>query len=202
MGSLVVHNSRIPGMFAAIGPAGEIISYPLNADCVMLGRTVSYDKDTSRLRWRSAWSGTAPEIESLVYLSNEGSLAGKKCSYVEGDLIVAYRSPRVGEGASSPNSMVFSDWVVFSGGGGDASCAPGTTLYASKIVLTTDCEDPEGDGVERIELDGEKIAIAKPQGSATVDLKQILQSKIVELRLCSLEGEGSRIVKVLGVEDE
>lgn len=202
MGSLVVHNSRIPGMFAAIGPAGEIISYPLNADCVMLGRTISYDKDTSKLKWRSAWSGAAPEIESLVYLSNEGSLAGKKCSYVEGDLIVAYRSPRTGEAASSPNSMVFSDWVVFSGGGGDASCAPGTTLYASKIVLTADCEDPEGDGVERIELDGEKIAIAKPQGSATVDLKQILQSKIVELRLCSLEGEGSRIVKVLGVEDE
>lgn len=202
MGTLTVHNSRIPGMFAAIGPAGEIISYPLNADCVMLGRAIAYDKDTSKLKWRSAWSGAAPEIESLVYLSNEGSLAGKKCSYVEGDLIVAYRAPRVGEAATSPNSMVFSDWVVFSGGGGDASCAPGTTLYASKIVLTADCDDPEGEGVERIELDGDKIAIAKPQGSATVDLKQILKSKIVELKLCSLEGEGTRIVKVLGIEEE
>lgn len=196
-----LNNTRQRLMIAAIGPNGEIISYPLNMDCVKLGIVEEYNSATSLLKWHSAWDPDAVTVESFVYLSNEGQLAGLKCAYISGDMIVAYRKPKAGQ-QMDQTSLIYSDWIVFSGGGGDASCAIGTTLYASRIVITEDCTNPEANNVDHIILEGDKLIVAPAYGgSNTVDLKTILKAEIIPLKLCDADGSGTRIIQALAIPE-
>lgn len=188
-------NTRIKGAYAAVGPAGEIISQPLNADCVMLARVVTYNKVTSTLEWRSAWSPDSPMYTAKVFMSHKTILAEGQCKLEPNDLTVVYRAPMQGQVAGA-DSVAFTDWYCFVGGQGDAECAPGVTLYASKIVLTSHCEDPLNN--DYVAIDGDGIMVAKNTQTHQTTFKDILKAEVAELRLCNLESGGAiRTVKVL-----
>jgi hypothetical protein len=188
-------NTRIPGMFAAVGPNGEIISQPLNADCVMLAKVVDYVSATSVLTWKSAWSDQAPEYTAKVYMSHRTEDAGEQCKLRVGDMTVVYRAPRSGQ-VAGPDSVAFTDWYCFVGGQGDASCSPGVTLFASKIILTKHCDDPLNN--DYVAIDGDGIMVAKDTQTQQTTFKDILKAETTELQLCNLESGGAvRTVKVL-----
>lgn len=188
-------NTRIPGMFAAVGPGGEIISQPLNADCVMLAKVVSYSTTSSVLTWKSAWSDQAPTYTAKVYMSHRTEPAGEKCKLQPGDMTVVYRAPNIGQVAGQ-DSVAFTDWFCFVGGQGDASCAPGVTLFASKIILTKHCDDPLNN--DYVAIDGDGIMVAKDTQSYQTNFKDILKAETTELKLCNMESGGAlRTVKVL-----
>ena len=195
--SISAHNTRVRGMFAAMGPDGQMVTYPLNADYVMLGKIISYDSVASKAVWTPAWEDVPTDIyESLVYMSNEGILAETKCKYVADDLIIAYRSPKPGTYAGDP-SLIVSDWLIFMGGAGDVECSPGVTLYSSKIIITADCEDPEA--AEHIILTADKLI---QSGSAAeenpVDLKSILRMQRIPIKLCTQDTTQQLTVEVVG----
>lgn len=179
-----------PGMLVSISPEGTIVNTPLNTDCVMLARTVSYDPATHTLTWRSAWSPTAPEYTATVYMSNKMTPAGENCKLIAGDLTVVYRAPKPGQEAGA-DSVVFSDWVVFIGGAGDAECSPGVTLYASKVVLTDNCDDPYQH--PRVEIDADKIFVTQPSGEGTLSFKDVLFAKVQWLHLCNFDTGGATV---------
>lgn len=188
-------NTRIKGAYAAVGPNGEIISQPLNADCVMLAKVISYNKDTSLLTWRSAWSPDAPTYVAKVFMSHQTVLAGSQCKLEADDMTVVYRAPMAGQ-VAGVNSVAFTDWYCFVGGQGDAECAPGVTLYASKIILTSHCEDPLNN--DYVAIDGDGIMVAKGTQTHQTNFKDVLKAEVVELQLCNLESGGAiRTVKVL-----
>jgi hypothetical protein len=192
--TLNVQTDRLaPGFLVSISPEGSIVNTPLNTDCVMLARVVSYDQNTHTLRWRSAWSPTAPEFDAFVYMSNKFTPAGDNCKLITGDLTVVYRAPMPGKQADS-SSVVFSDWVVFIGGAGDAECSPGVTLYASKIILTDNCEDPFLH--PRVEIDAEKIFVAQPSDEGQLSFKDVLFSKVQYLQLCNFDPNDTGTVEV------
>ncbi len=196
--SISASNTRVKGMFAAMGPDGQLVTYPLNADYVMLGKVISYDSDSSECTWTPAWEDVLTDTYiTLVRMSNENVLAGTKCKYQAGDMIVAYRAPLPGTYANS-NSLVFSDWMIFMGGAGDVECSPGVTLYSSKIIITEDCEDPEN--AEHIILTADKlIQSGSPAEENPVDLKSILRMKRIPITLCTQDSTQQVTVEVVGL---
>jgi hypothetical protein len=183
-------DTRIKGMYGAVGPNGEIISHPLNTDCVMLAKVIHYDKVTSQLKWRSAWAPDAPENLAYVYMSHRTEAAGDRCKFLENDMTLVYRTPKPGQ-VAGVESVTFSDWICFTGGAGDAECAPGVTLYASKIVLTDNCDRP--DEHPRVEIDSEKILYQLPSLVGTLSFKDVLTAKVQMLNLCNFETGGATV---------